>query len=380
MAAEAFVAVAVVIAIAGGLLAIGRRGGSLTSPESQPDRLISRLPTDVPTFTPRPPSSPTRPPNTLRPPTATPLPAVITHTVAGGDTLYGIAQAYGVTLDAITEANAELRENPNRLSIGQQLRIPVAQAEADESPLAAAPASAPTGASEPAVASAAGAGAAEPPAEKPSAAQAITQALAMATHEVVAGETITEVADAYSMTVSDLVILNPAVLGERPALPPVGAAITVRIATAISGALALAGQPAGASALGADKSSASVPREDLAQLLLPAPVLLSPGDGATVTSSAPLLRWSSVGILAPGAFYVVALRDASRPDARPRLIWVSSNANALQLPGDVRPAIGSRATIAWSVSVRRTVSRLFGPDEGVAVSSEAPWRSFIWAP
>lgn len=45
------------------------------------------------------------------------------HTVASGETLYGIAQRYGVTVQAIINANN--LANPDRLSIGQQLIIPV---------------------------------------------------------------------------------------------------------------------------------------------------------------------------------------------------------------------------------------------------------------
>lgn len=44
------------------------------------------------------------------------------HIVQAGDTLFSIAQRYGVTVDAITAANSIA--NPNALSVGQQLTIP----------------------------------------------------------------------------------------------------------------------------------------------------------------------------------------------------------------------------------------------------------------
>lgn len=44
------------------------------------------------------------------------------HTVSSGESLFVIAQRYGVTIDAIVEAND--LANPNQLSIGQQLIIP----------------------------------------------------------------------------------------------------------------------------------------------------------------------------------------------------------------------------------------------------------------
>jgi LysM repeat protein len=44
------------------------------------------------------------------------------HTVASGETLYGIALRYGVTVNAIVQANN--LANPDRLNLGQQLVIP----------------------------------------------------------------------------------------------------------------------------------------------------------------------------------------------------------------------------------------------------------------
>jgi peptidoglycan-N-acetylglucosamine deacetylase len=44
------------------------------------------------------------------------------HTVASGETLYGIALRYGVTVNAIVQAND--LANPDRLNLGQQLIIP----------------------------------------------------------------------------------------------------------------------------------------------------------------------------------------------------------------------------------------------------------------
>jgi LysM repeat protein len=65
-------------------------------------------------------------------PTSTPAPsATLTpiggssqtiHTVASGDTLFSIALNYGVTVAEIVEANN--LDNPNSLSIGQELIIP----------------------------------------------------------------------------------------------------------------------------------------------------------------------------------------------------------------------------------------------------------------
>lgn len=51
-------------------------------------------------------------------------PLVLTHVVAQGDTLFSIANFYGVSVDALIAANPALAANPNALSIGQELAIP----------------------------------------------------------------------------------------------------------------------------------------------------------------------------------------------------------------------------------------------------------------
>lgn len=54
------------------------------------------------------------------PPAPTPGEDIV-HTVAAGDTLYRIAQQYGVTIQSIVDANAIT--DPNALEVGQQLLI-----------------------------------------------------------------------------------------------------------------------------------------------------------------------------------------------------------------------------------------------------------------
>jgi LysM repeat protein len=55
-------------------------------------------------------------------PTPVPTAEVTIHVVQQGDTLYGIAIQYGVTLQALLAANGIT--NPDQLSIGQELVIP----------------------------------------------------------------------------------------------------------------------------------------------------------------------------------------------------------------------------------------------------------------
>jgi len=56
------------------------------------------------------------------PPTATATPAVRTYVVQPGDTLYLIAQRFGVSMDAIIQRNPNI--NPDNLQVGQELIIP----------------------------------------------------------------------------------------------------------------------------------------------------------------------------------------------------------------------------------------------------------------
>ena len=73
--------------------------------------------TPTPTPTPSPAPAPTAPPT----PAETPPPAV-TYVVEEGDTLAGIAEAFGTTVAALQEANGI--EDPNEIFIGQVLVIP----------------------------------------------------------------------------------------------------------------------------------------------------------------------------------------------------------------------------------------------------------------
>ena len=71
-------------------------------------------------------TSTAQPTPTAPPPTQAPSPtlAVIQHTVKAGETLFRIAQTYHTTADAILAANPGL-QSPNRLVVGSVLTVPV---------------------------------------------------------------------------------------------------------------------------------------------------------------------------------------------------------------------------------------------------------------
>ena len=64
-------------------------------------------------------------------PAATPAPTTATHVVVEGDTLSAIADQYGVTLDAIMEANDIT--DASLIFVGQELTIPAAATASDDS-------------------------------------------------------------------------------------------------------------------------------------------------------------------------------------------------------------------------------------------------------
>jgi len=85
----------------------------------------------LPTVTPRPTSTPA--PATPAPtPTPSPTPTPIIYEVQKGDTLSGIAKQFGISIEALQEANAIL--NPEYLRIGQELIIPREEQSAEGPP------------------------------------------------------------------------------------------------------------------------------------------------------------------------------------------------------------------------------------------------------
>ena len=98
---------------------------------------ITPTPTDTPIPTPT--ATPTPTPTATSIPTATPTPSptiapteephplqrqgIITYAVQTGDTLYGIAEEFGISADTIMWASAGLESHPDLLRIGQELTI-----------------------------------------------------------------------------------------------------------------------------------------------------------------------------------------------------------------------------------------------------------------
>ncbi len=419
------VVLAVLVAV-GGMLWLRERPVPGEAPARIVGRaLIDREPTDLPTYTAAPPATATEAPNTPFPPTATPLPETITHVVASGDTLYGIAIEYGVTLDAIVEFNQ--LSNTHSLSIGQELLVPVNPSGAP----AVAEAQPEVGAEDDALAEAGFEGGAEDVGEAEAAdtsaevsseeapAEAALEAPARASGELVTlreaevyrvqpGDNLGGIAVTHDLAVEDLMSLNGLAegatlsIGQELVIRPaeVGTATPPPPPPTIPSTLSEAGAPV----------VAEVERDSS----YPAPRLLSPGRATVVGAEAPLLRWSSSGVLAEEVYYVVSIRslperedgvdagadgamllpvddpssvgDVARiaeHDAEAELEWVYSKSTALRVPARFRPAFGSQRRLEWSVTVRRRGGGgLIGEGAGEILSPvrrRQLW-TFTWAP
>jgi LysM repeat protein len=117
-----------VIAVAIGALTVLTACGSTAGDGSQVDDPVGQVPTVAPTLpaTDSPPAQQPSPAEPLATEGTTPTPFV--HIVEAGDTLYGIALAHGVSLDALLAAND--LEDPDLLRVGQRVVVPVLSPDA----------------------------------------------------------------------------------------------------------------------------------------------------------------------------------------------------------------------------------------------------------
>jgi len=102
--------------------------GRVVSERPTPTRASPDVQTGIPTATPVVVRVPTATPI----PTPTPSPTPIIYVVQPGDTLYGIALKYGVSVSALQEANGIT--DPTLLQVGQRLVIPAPGGGGGESP------------------------------------------------------------------------------------------------------------------------------------------------------------------------------------------------------------------------------------------------------
>jgi len=117
--------VAIVLLVVGLLLVIiWLTGGGIPSLPF----LATDTPTATLTSTPLPPTD--TPTITLTPPPSeTPTPSgPVTYIVEAGDSLFSIAEQFGITIDQLLAYNPEIAASPNSIGIGSQIIIPPADA------------------------------------------------------------------------------------------------------------------------------------------------------------------------------------------------------------------------------------------------------------
>jgi len=276
------------------------------------------------TATEAPVQSPTLPPTETPMPTAAPL----VHTVRAGETLSSVAARYGVTIDALIQANGL---SSDVIRAGQQLVIP---------------------------------GQAQPPAVAPTPRPA--------THVVQRGENLAMIAQKYDVPVLDLMaangISNPNLIkvgqelkipgGESPPAPT-EAPTTTSTATLAPTAVLTAT---------AGLTGTAVAYE------FAAPALLTPANGQAVEGAEDvLLNWTSVGFLADDTWYVVKMWRDDPAEPAPAAGWTRTT--AWRIPASFRPAADAASRrFWWSV----TVMRAREGEAPVAVGPTSEERWFEW--
>ncbi|HEY8171843.1 MAG TPA: LysM domain-containing protein [Dehalococcoidia bacterium] len=143
-----------------------------------------------------------------------------TYSVKSGDTLAGIAERFGVSLEDLRAANPNL--DPSRLSVGDAVRLPALNGD---QPLPTQPAAATsTTEAAPPTAEATATTAAPPPTEPP-AATATASSLGQ-TYTVQSGDIPVTIAEKFGITVEALIAANPGInptnlqIGQVLVIPP----------------------------------------------------------------------------------------------------------------------------------------------------------------
>jgi LysM repeat protein len=300
--------------------------------EVTPTRPPSATPTDSPTPTSTSTATPTLTP-TFTPsatPTLTPTPVVvITYTVQANDSWISVADQFRV--DAVDLARYNGRSVDDFLRIDEVIRIPPA-------------------------------GGAPPPTS--------------VEHVVARGDRLESLARRYGVSVEAILIANgiPAdyvlIVGETliipfgtPTPPPTVTPTPTHTVTPT-----------------ATPTATPKPWPETPTPLsgYPAPVLLTPPDGAVIENrNTVLLTWTSVGVLAEDEWYVVRLRlpgDVEQPEGE----WVKTT--SWRVPAQMQPAEGAAdEPIYWQVvAARRKDASSDGSPQVELLSPLSEMRTFYW--
>ncbi|MBN1249287.1 MAG: LysM peptidoglycan-binding domain-containing protein [Anaerolineae bacterium] len=298
-----------------------------------------KVPLELPTFTPTVTHTPTATPTpTLTPtPTETPLPTAtptpippIEYVVQSGDTLLAIALEYNLTIDEITDYN-ELESDV--IVEGQNLLIP---------PPTPTPGPTPT----------------------PRPGEPTATAAAFLLHTVRSGDTLSTIAEAYGISVSELRVAND--------IPDDSESIQVNQVLTIPRNTPT---PEPEPEVVTEVEATAVPALTSYQ----APAMLYPPDGAIFMGpdNVIALQWASIGILEDREYYEIELIVPTSEGTTTVRDYVRST--AWRLPSELFPTAEIEdPTFSWRIIVVRQVTE--GPDSDYKIISQTGRRrSFTWA-
>jgi len=277
--------------------------------------------------------TPTPTPTPTRSPTATATPEVTAYIVRPGDTLSLIAAQFGVTVEAIMEANGL---PDHMIRVGQELLIPV-----EAAPGTPAPVSGETPTSE------------------------ATEQSGTITYVVGVGDTLTEIAERFNVSVraiteaNDIANADSLREGQELVIP------ASRTSTETPG---IGGPP-----------TPTVP----SQLVYPAPLLLGPPEEEEFREDDAefpiLLNWLSVGLLAEEEWYSVTIRYEV-PEGEGQEIVELTKANSYHVSAELRPPLEAETHLfEWAVRVVRLIETgVEGSPEVVPIGRASETRTFCW--
>jgi len=324
-------------------------------------------PSATPLYSPTPPPTLTLPPNQTR------------HLVQSGDTISGIAKEYSTTVKAVLAANGLTEQS--RLSIGQELIIPLPLAQTSTPTPTFTPSPTPfmytirTGDTLSEIAKRFNTtvealmqsnGIEDATRIRVGTQITIVQppdysaAMAYETYEVQHGDSLFTVSAEYGVPIAEIRKVNNLTsdnlkVGQKLRIP-VGTATPTPTLTPAPTLTPTPGPPR------------------------PAPLLLAPPDGAAFegTGTVILLNWASIGILDKDEWYVVRLRRVGSSASQLPLAWVK--ATSWRVPLDLCIAgLTDPQRFRWEVTImRQTGVAEDGTWLGAAMSPASAGRTFSW--
>jgi LysM repeat protein len=317
-----------VLAVLAVLLFWWQAGSRPSTPEEPADVAVGIPPEQIPFLPPTPTATPTPEPSATQAAAPSQLSGTVEHSVTAGETLLSIALDYGVTVEEIRAANNLTGE---LIRIGDKLTIPNQQAV---------------------VAPQVG----------------VTPRGPLSTFDYVVqdGDTIVTIASRLGSTVDEILRVNS--LSQNDLIRP-GQTLQIPVRQ-VPAEVLQSGQ-------GAEGAPGVAPGTGPTQSPWAAPQLTAPADGATLPRTDPvLLRWVSVGMLAPNEWYVVLIYPQSADARQYPSIWTKSTSHRLEQ--EEAPEAGKSAAYSWQVSVVRVAAGADGGNTLLPVSPSSELRGFTW--